>query len=353
MTDFAAQNGLPSAPPLPEANTAPVNVSAVSAPSNPQVIEGMSPSGTTPSATQPLTLETNTFSSPTGAAVAPTGVASLAQPELSISTAPSIAPAPVMPDTPAEPSVSSLPQPTSSGVSDLAAGAGLPDVSQMQELLMQSGALLGDLNVKEIQKKDTSPLAALQPDRIRQTGEPTISPITAPSMEPHLNSIALANAGYGKVTQDGFQFPFFLLAAAVLFLQAVQGVFQLIHFILVKFPLFEHMLVMNQLLPNQINIYTVKAIILAGLVLLSTVIGSRILMRHQSISLPFWIIGISLIALNAFWQNMMTQPEFASGNPLQLPKIIQEIQAAKTSSASWNSIPMEEVSSPAPESTQY
>lgn len=254
-----------------------------------------------------------------------------------------------MPDTPAnsDPSLPSIPtdQPaaptTASDVTVPAPDNGevrqsaadlltkMPDINVMMKDLEKSGCLLPELQVKSTQHNvtDTSPLAALQPGHKQE-----VTFFSSPSDKDPLKvlpEVQLAASGKQKQQKQPVDLPLFVFVSMIALVQALQGLVQLIHFGMVKYPQFEQMIGAQLLTTTQLDEYVVRAALLALSTLLVFLTGLVLLLKRSKNNSILMYVVVAMIVITFFTQNVMARDVFASGNPIQLPETIAEILATR------------------------
>lgn len=240
---------------------------------------------------------------------------------------PSILPDPPAP-TPPEPPITPPLDQAQSGKETAADLLGrMPSIEQMMKDLEKSGCLLPELKVTQSQHVDTSPLAALQPNRLNNPS----AEISTPSSEqpkPILPEVQLATTGKPvaqRQSKQPVELPLFVFTGVVCFIQAIQGVTQVIHFFLIEYPRYEQLVITGTLTTTDVNTTVVKGLIIAGLALISFVTLFVLVAKRSTNHSPSLYFSVALIVLNFYVQNVMVAGQFASGSPLVLPEIIGEI----------------------------
>jgi hypothetical protein len=244
-------------------------------------------------------------------------------------------------DTPAFPNIPPEPKP--------AADLGLPDISEMETELNRNGVLLPDLYVKPVVKEQIqSPLAALQPGHLQGQEE-----ITTPPENPlhqHLNGeVQLANSGEVKVplkpnAGHSISIPFWVGFVGLLLIELVQAIVQTWHFVVAIFPQLEKLVIMNHISQTEMNMYTYKALALGGSAVVTLIMILILIMgRKMKSKIILYVLSAALILANIYIQNVFVQPFFASGNPINLPQIIQEIQSPPEIDAARFAAPILEI----------
>jgi len=200
----------------------------------------------------------------------------------------------------------------------------MPDISQMMKDLEKSGCLLPELNVQPQEMADTSPLAALQPQRLKDKGTYFGSPSTK-AAQPLLAEIKLAHSEAIHHEHESKEIPLFVFAALIGFLQSLQGIVQAIYFIKITYPSYERDIMIGLVNTTDVNTSVIKAIIICVLAVIGGIISLFILIKRarNSSFLLYFLIG--MIILNFISQNILGGKEFISGNPLALPQMISEI----------------------------
>lgn len=240
---------------------------------------------------------------------------------------PSILPNPPPPASP-EPPITPPPDHAQFGKETAADLLGrMPSIAQMMKDLEKSGCLLPELKVTQSQHVDTSPLAALQPNRLNNPS----ADISTPSSEqpkPILPEVQLASTGkpiIRKKAKEPVELPLFVFTGVVCFIQAMQGVTQVIHFFLIEYPRYEQLVINGVMTTTDVNAAVVKGLIIAGLALVSFVTLFVLLAKRSTNHSPSFYFSVTLIVLNFYVQNIMVAGQFASGSPLVLPETIGEI----------------------------
>jgi hypothetical protein len=293
---------------------------------NPNVIEAVGQTGqggayhTDPFGTLPPSQQTNQQSGESGETELPS-IPTVPPP--ASDTPPSITPeVPVpQPEPPITQPENTTPDPRQGDV--VALFSQMPDIFQMMKDLEKSGCLLPELQIKSTERVDTSPLAALQPQRLKDQrffSAPSDQPQT-----PQLPDVKLTETGAVKHPAQFAELPMFVFVSLIAFIQSVQGFAQVAHFGLITYPQYEQMVISTQLTTTDVNATVIKALIIAGLAVFSILMGLILLVKRAK-NHSILIYGVvALIVLNFFTQNMMARKEFASGNPLVLPEILGEV----------------------------
>lgn len=230
-------------------------------------------------------------------------------------------PPPPAPKPPIEPVVSTEPTTQQSAAELLAT---MPDVQQMMKDLEKSGCLLPELHIKSIRHIDSSPLAALQPKTLQDQSYFS-SPTDEQPMK-MLPEVQLASTGAKKRT-DPQELPLFVFVAMFSLIQSIQGIAMVAHFVTVKYPEYEQMIVANVLSTSEADAAVVKAIIVGIMAAIGLIFSLLLLIkRSKNRSVEIYIV-ISIVVINFLVQNILSQNVLASGNPLQLPEIVSEIMA--------------------------
>lgn len=246
-------------------------------------------------------------------------------PTVQANTPPSITPEPVVPLP--EPLITqpanTTPDPRQETV--LVLFNRMPDIYQMMKDLEKSGCLLPELQIKSTERLDTSPLAALQPQRLKD--QRFFSAPTEQELNPLLPEVRLTATGI-EVAKHPAQFtelPMFFFVSLISLIQSIQGFAQVIHFAVITYPQYEQLVIATQLTTTQVNTTVIKAMIVGIFAFLGFVMG-LILFFKKARNQSLLLYGvITLILFNFFAQNVMVRKEFASGNPLVLPEIVSQV----------------------------
>lgn len=302
------QSGVPPTPP----SETPLN-------SDPQI----------PSGPPPVTIEGIETEQPVGFGTDPFGplptpeLPSIpAEPELpSITPEPPPEPAPLPPITPVETTHKSSQQ----SAAELLAK--MPDIQQMMKDLEKSGCLLPELQIKSTRRIDSSPLAALQPQQLKDQSYFS-SPTDEQPMKvlPEVQLASTRPIDKPKVAQE---LPVYVFVAMFGLVQSIQGLAMVLHFIFVRYPEYEQMIVANVISTSDADTAVVKAIIVGITAAIGFLFSLLLLIkRSKNKSVDIYIV-ISIVVINFIVQNILSQKVLASGNPLQLPDIVAEIMASR------------------------
>lgn len=199
----------------------------------------------------------------------------------------------------------------------------MPPIAQMMKDLEKSGCLLPELQIKSTERVDTSPLAALQPQRLKDQRfftSPTDQPQT-----PVLPDVKLTETGVNKHPAQLSELPMFVFVSLISFIQSIQGFAQVAHFAVITYPKYEQMVINTQLTTTEVNATVIKALIIGGLAAFTLLMGVILLFKRAKNHSILLYAVVALVVMNFFTQNMMARKEFASGNPLVLPEIISEV----------------------------
>lgn len=205
--------------------------------------------------------------------------------------------------------------------------AQMPDITQMMKDLEKSGCLLPELQVKNIKQLDTSPLAALQPGH--QEDKSFFSSPTDKAPLKVLPAVELTSSGKVKPAEPHPELPLFVFVAVIAIVQAIQGLTQLTHFWLVKYPQFEQMIIANVITTMEIDAAVVRSALLGIFAAISLITGVLLLFKKSHSHSKLMYAVVAVIIINFITQNVMGRGTFASGNPIQLPETIAEIMAAR------------------------
>jgi hypothetical protein len=272
---------------------------------------------------------------PFAATTEPPAPESVAAPALATTEGapPSITPEPPPPPpeeppiTPPAPEETPTESPTSVDAAKLLSQ--MPDVKQMMKDLEKSGCLLPELHTQENGHgpTDHSPLAALQPQRIKDNGFFTDTD-TEPA-KPLLPEVQLATTSQivAKKGGGGMEIPLFLFVGLLSWLQAAQGIAQLVHFSLLTYPTYEQRVIAGEFTTAGMNAAVMKGGILATFTSIAFFAGGTVLIKRTKNNSAFLYFTLATIILNFFIQNVLVTKEFVSGNPLALPTILSEIFA--------------------------
>jgi len=202
----------------------------------------------------------------------------------------------------------------------------IPDMKQMMKDLEKSGCLLPELNVKATERVDTSPLAALQPQRLKDGGVFFSTPSNEP-IKPILPEVQLAttSAGQPKQRAEKGELPLFVLTAVIGLVQSIQGVAQATHFALIRYPLYKQQNATTQLTTTDANAAAIKAAAIGLLAIITALISLMLIVRRTKNHSPLLYVSVMFIILNFFAQNFLRGGDFVSGSPLELPSILSEI----------------------------
>ncbi|MBW7956029.1 hypothetical protein H3C66_04825 [Patescibacteria group bacterium] len=201
----------------------------------------------------------------------------------------------------------------------------MPDIETMMKDLEKSGCLLPELQIKSSQKVDTSPLAALQPKHLQDQ-----SFFSSPSDQQPMKvlpDVQLANSGKAGPPAPHSELPIFVFVSIIALIQAIQGIVQFAHFWLVKYSLYEQMIVANVITTLEVNTAVVKSLLLGIFAIVGLISGVALLLRRASSHAKLTYFVIALIIINFLIQNVLGRQEFGSGNPLHLPELLAEIMA--------------------------
>ena len=245
---------------------------------------------------------------------------------------PEIGPDPTTPSNttiPATPIKTPAPNPVATPPSATDILATIPPIAEMQLQLKGSGMLVPELRVESVPVTDTSPLAALQPDRLKEGPVSFTTPPTGDG-SPKLPDFQFKNTTPQPVAEPvpGDQapgIPLYLFLGMALLVESVIGIIQLIHFIVVKYPRLEGMLVMGQILPTQVNVNVISAVGLGFLMILTLVLAITFFIQNAKVSTILLFSSIALLGLNILVQNRLLGETFSSGNPMAIPATIREI----------------------------
>jgi len=198
----------------------------------------------------------------------------------------------------------------------------MPDVQQMMKDLEKSGCLLPELQIRSTRRIDSSPLAALQPRQLQDQAyfsSPTdVQPMTI------LPEVQLAST-HPVSRSTPQELPLFVFVAIFGLVQSLQGIAMVAHFIFVKYPEYELMIVASVLATSDADTAVVKAVIVCIMAVISLLFSSLLLIkRSKNRSVEIYVV-ISIVVINFLVQNILPQNVLASGNPLQLPEIVSEI----------------------------
>ncbi len=213
----------------------------------------------------------------------------------------------------------------------------LPNITEMETTLAQTGTLLPEIEVKPTTtvKLDVSPLAALQPEKIKESGEPEtqatqITAVDSSPDQPAFHHIQLGNTQQHHFSQAAAinfpNLPYWIFSAIILFIQAVTGISQFLHFVFIQYPPLDQMVLTLQMAESELNVYMVKIGVLSFVVITSLVFA-LVMFCHNKLRTNIVFIGISfaLILINFFVQNSYVLPHLIPGNPFQIPQVIQDI----------------------------
>lgn len=202
----------------------------------------------------------------------------------------------------------------------------IPDLDQMMKDLEKSGCLLPDLHVNEVVHIDTSPLAALQPDRVNSDGGIITPPKTTPDM-PALPAIQLGGTNDQVLEKPtpAPELPLFIFTAVLGLVQVLQGGAQVAHFFLIRYSVYEALIMAGELTTQQMNTAVMQAVILAFAAVSTAIISIIALISRPKTRSTLFYISVFMIVLNFALQNLMARQHFASGSPLALPSIFSEL----------------------------
>jgi hypothetical protein len=234
---------------------------------------------------------------------------------------PSITPEPPPPPAP-EPPITPVKEETPTHATAAELLAKMPDVQTMMKDLEKSGCLLPELQVKAGRHIDTSPLAALQPKQLRDQ-----SFFSSPSDEQPMKVLPEVQLASSKPVEKKElpELPMFVFVAVFALIQSIQGAAQLAHFIWVKYPEYEQMIVANVMTTTEVDSAMVRAIILGIMSAIGFMLGLLLLVkRSKNRSVDVYLV-ISMIVINFFVQNILVKNVMASGSPLMLPDILGEV----------------------------
>jgi len=244
------------------------------------------------------------------------------EPELpSITPEPPPEPAPLPPITPLETQQKSSQQSAAELLTKM------PDVQQMMKDLEKSGCLLPELQIKSTRHIDSSPLAALQPQQLKDQ-----SYFSSPTDEQPMKvlpEVQLASTRPVDPRKNPPELPLYVFVAMFGLLQSIQGLTMVAHFIFVRYPEYEQMIVANVITTSDADTAVVKAIIVGIAAAIGFLFSLLLLIkRSKNRSVDIYIV-ISIVVINFLVQNILSQKVLASGNPLQLPDMVAEIMASR------------------------
>ena len=203
----------------------------------------------------------------------------------------------------------------------------MPNIEQMMKDLEESDCLMPDLQVNSTHRIDNSPLAALQPDRLKDKVAYFEDPNTEPD-KPILPELQLATSSIARPRSapvEKQELPMFVFVAIIGLIQAVQGTAQVAHFILVLYPQHEQLIVSTQLTTTELNTTVIKAALIGFIAFITMFTSLLLTVKRVKNTDPLLYVSVALIVINFFVQNIMASREFSSGSPLALPKTLSEI----------------------------
>ncbi|GEM_PF-3562133 len=215
----------------------------------------------------------------------------------------------------------------------------VPDINKIQQTLQESGSLLPEFSVQETAVPDNSPLAALQPERVRNgvvftPPQPAAAPVT------HLPDVYLANtakpltASQLKTDEKPNNIPIFFFLGLGLFAQILQGISQLFHYILVQYPRLEQMIASGTLSLTEMNTSSMKGLVLAGFIAVSIFLLVIVFAQNVFLRPLIFYLALIVLTMNVVIQNIYLQPHFASGNPFNFQATVLEIMNSQNPSFS-------------------
>lgn len=290
------------------------------------------PNSTVPPVTSTTTIEGIDSAAQSGYHVDPFGPTPTSEPQLAPVVPEEVSSATAMPEIPTAETQSPPITPVSDENNQVRPNAAtllaqMPDITQMMKDLEKSGCLLPELQVKNIKQLDTSPLAALQPGH--QEDKSFFSSPTDKAPLKVLPAVELTSSGKVKQAETHPELPLFVFVAVIAIVQAIQGLTQLTHFWLVKYPQFEQMIVANVITTMEIDAAVVRSALLGIFAAISLITGVLLLFKKSHSHSKLMYAVVTVIIINFVTQNVMGRGTFASGNPIQLPETIAEIMAAR------------------------
>ncbi len=193
----------------------------------------------------------------------------------------------------------------------------IPDVSEMEKTLQESGKLLNEIGISQTVKVDTSPLAALQPQNMLLT-KAGPQPIRLPSEhEMPLLGIKLANSGDHFHLQLNFKAMGQLLFKwLIVFLYATLGIFSLLksgRFFFIDFPNLETSQAMLGSDNQSTTLLTLNLVVLIAAVLL-LVSAFKVITNKQP---SFSFLALTMLVATVCWiantQISLTQAKKING----------------------------------------
>lgn len=207
----------------------------------------------------------------------------------------------------------------------------MPNIEQMMKDLEKSGCLIPDLHIKTTQRTDTSPLAALQPDRLKDKGAYFEDPNAEP-VKPILPEVQLATTSVARpknAVTEKHELPIFVFVAVIGIIQSIQGATQVAHFMLVRYPQYEQLIISAQLTTTDVNTTVIKAAVIGLIAVITLCIALGLFVRRVKNHSAMLYVSVALIVINFFVQNFMAGQEFVSGSPLTLPATLSEIISSR------------------------
>jgi hypothetical protein len=243
----------------------------------------------------------------------------------------SLEPPSIIPDPPTAPPPAPLitqpDQQVSNVLSAVTLLSKMPNIEQMMKDLEKSGCLMPDLQVKVTHRSDNSPLAALQPDRLKDKGAYFEDPNAEPA-KPILPEIQLATTSVARpknAPTEKHELPMFVFIAIIGIIQVIQGAAQVAHFMLTRYPQYEQLIISTQLTTTEVNATVIKAAFIGFIAFITFFTSLTLIIRRVKNHSVMLYVSVALIMLNFVVQNVMAGHEFVSGNPLSLPATLSEI----------------------------
>jgi hypothetical protein len=215
----------------------------------------------------------------------------------------------------------------------------LPSITEMEQVLRQDVTLLPGIEIKKVvEPVDRSPLAALQPDQLKENSDPLITSVSENHQNeaPRLSHFELAttkqiaNKPLVPTTEEDedmlLSFPLSVVMGAILGVQVMMALIQSLYFMIVQYPRLDSLLMMKQIAQFQVTLHFIKLGVLGFFALGSlAIIVMSLLQLNKSLHKIVIGIGLSLCVANFFVQIIFVRPELAAGNIFSIPQLLKEM----------------------------
>ena len=222
----------------------------------------------------------------------------------------------------------------------------LPDIAKMEADLGKSGILLPELQMSAQANQplpDNSPLAALQPAKLKNSSDAYTTPAQPVANVPRLNPIQLATPTAGIFTAsllpEGISFPWQLIVGGLLFISALWGILQVAVFARTQYPALYQLVATNAMPISELNTAMGKAALVGGLATVNLCFILVVAFVGQTKQkLLLFIAAVILVVAGTIVQQRIAPPQLTSGSPLDLWHVLTTPVPSVPTTSSYNEL---------------